>query len=789
MDINRKELYVEWKGKDGLYRLQPITENIVRCVYTKEEAVAPPSKLIDPEAFPKSLPFWGEGEAFPVHRYSRVTEIGLGTISVQVDQHSEHFTWRVGKTRKVFLAENGKELIPQKLMSYSTGGEEPRVELVKTVDGERFVIKNLKGKLERMAWKGRLHFSFKPDEVVYGFGQGEEGILNYRGESQFLYPHNMRSPFPFFVSSEHYGILFDCGCLMTFQDDTTGSYLMLDTVDQLDYYFITGDTVDEIIKGYRLLTGQASMLPKWAFGYLQSKERYKSGQELEDVVRRYRRDGVPIDGVIQDWKTWEEGHWGEKRVDKRRFGNLKENLQQIHDMHAHAMVSIWPKMERGTVDHMEMASAGCLLNDMTTYNAFDEQARKIYWRQLKAELYPAGFDAWWSDATEPYSDVDWTGAFKREPWERYLLVGGEHKKMLGAERANLYSLAHAKGIYENQRAETEDRRVFNLTRTGYAGIQKYGTAIWSGDTTATWDTLRKQIAEGLSVGLSGYPYWTMDIGGFFTVNEKTQNRGCDSASDRTPKWFWKGDYEDGVKDRGYQELYTRWLQVGCFLPLFRSHGTDTPREIWNFEPKDSMYYKAIVKFIKLRYRLMPYIYSLAGNVALHGGTMMRALVFDFPNDPKAIRQETEFMFGPAFLVCPVLQPMYFGAEDKPVYTPKSMTCYLPAGAEWVDFWSGRRFRGGQDVQVDVTMDMIPLFVRVGSIIPMAEGLTYADEDTGKPVEMVVYAGADGDFTYYNDEGDGYAYEKGRYQETPYHWDDAAGTLTPHTYDVVVKVVR
>ncbi|OYO67762.1 glycoside hydrolase, partial [Lachnotalea glycerini] len=433
-----------------------------------------------------------------------------------------------------------------------------------------------------MAYKGKLKFLWQSDESIHGLGQGEEGIYNYRGNVQYLYQHNMRIPIPFFISNKGYGILVDCGCLMTFNDDARGSYLYMDMVDQLDYYFIAGESVDERIAGYRRLTGKAVMLPKWAYGYVQSKEAYHTQEELLEVAKEYRKRKIPLDCIVQDWNTWESGAWGNKKVDKKRYPNIKEMNQMLHEMNVHSMVSIWPVMTAGTDNHEEMKEKGFLFNDNTTYNAFIEEARSLYWKQVREELFSGGFDAWWCDSAEPFSGPDWNGEHRREPWERFSIVGEEHKKFLGADCANIYPVAHAKGIYENQRKEDGNKRVLNLTRAGYASSQKYATMFWSGDTSATWNTLCKQITEGLNMCMSGMPYWTLDIGGFFTVNENWKNRGCSSNEDPTPKWFWRGDYEEGVNDLGYRELYVRWLQYGAFLPMFRSHGTDTPREIWNF---------------------------------------------------------------------------------------------------------------------------------------------------------------------------------------------------------------
>ena len=776
--------YIEISVGEGLIRLEPVAPGIIRCAHTGERRIEKPSMLVERSA-------WAEG-SWETQEDSSCVRLRSGELCARYDKASGKLSWEAGE---LLLREAGHELTAQDVIRYTTGDEAPVIERVKTVDGERNFIKNLRGIIDRRAWRAKLCFDFAPDEGIYGLGQGEEGVWNYRRQNQYLYQHNMRVPMPFFLSSKGYGVFVDCSSLMTFQDDANGSYLFLDTVRQLDYYVIIGDEArrggrfDAIIDGYRRLTGRAALLPKWAFGYIQSKERYQTAKELSDVVRRYRELGVPLDCVVQDWHTWDEDHWGEKRVDKTRYGDLRERMDEIHGMHAHAMVSVWPNMNRGTADYEEFAAAGLLLNDLSTYDAFDERAREMYWKQAKAELFDGGFDAWWCDSTEPFSGPDWGGAQKREPWERYMLVGGEHKRFLDPEFANLYATMHAKGIYENQRRETREKRVLNLTRSGYSSIQRYGAVLWSGDIDAKWSVLKKQIVEGLNMAASGYPWWTLDIGAFFTVKENWQGRGCDCHTDSTPKWFWQGDFEQGVKDMGYRELYVRWLQFGCFLPMFRSHGTDTPREIWNFGEKGDPHYDAIEKFIKLRYRLMPYIYSLAGQVWLNNAAMLRPLMFDFPGDARAVATGTQFMFGPSLLVCPVTEPMYFGPNSAPVAREKTWRCYLPAGCEWIDFWDGARYAGGQEVTVDAPLDRIPLFVKAGSILPMANGLQYADQEPEGPLELHIYPGADAEFTLYEDAGDGYGYEEGEYTLTRFQWNDAERSLTPVRPDVIARIIE
>ncbi|WP_243117114.1 glycoside hydrolase family 31 protein [Lacrimispora algidixylanolytica] len=692
-------------------------------------------------------------------------------LKVEIDRKSGKTYWSHEKSGKLLFEETDRELTEIPVYEHTTKGEAPEIKRVKTVDGERNFISNLVCETVRTAYRGKLSFAWQKDEKLHGLGQGEEGIYNYRGSTQYLYQHNMRIPIPFLISDRGYGILFDCGSIMTFNDDARGSYLYFDTVDQLSYYVIYGPDFDEIIKGFRGLTGRVPMLPKWSFGYIQSKEAYHTQQELIDVVREYRKRNVPIDGIVQDWNTWEEGKWGNKLLDKSRYPNFPKAIKSIHEDNVHVMVSVWPNMDSSTENYKEFLEKGLLLNDLSTYDAFDPEGRKVYFKQLEEELFSAGVDAWWCDSTEPFSGPDWKGSLKKEPWERFLLVGEEHKKYLDPTKANLYAEVHAKGIYENQREVCQDKRVLNLTRSGYAGSGAYGTVLWSGDITATWETLKVQIREGLNLCMSGHPYWTLDAGGFFVVKDNWKKRGCSSSNDPEPKWFWQGGYELGVDDAAYRELYVRWLQFSLFLPMFRSHGTDTPREIWNFGEPGSPFYDSIEQCIRLRYQLMPYTYSLAGRVMLHDYTMFRSLLFDFAEDEIASEISSQFMYGDSLLVCPVIEPMYYEAENKFLDRERTWRCYLPDGSSWYDYFTGDHYEGGQWVTAQAPIEKIPVFVREGAIIPMEAGLDYAGEVVHTPFEFHVYEGKDGSFHLYEDSGDGYDYEAGIYNYILISWDD------------------
>lgn len=755
---------IEIKKNANYIRLEGIKDNIIRVTYTKNERFDLKSPIgIDAV----------ESVEMQVSENDGVYEANVGRLQVKVNPENLNMQWN-SKGGRLFDVPAAR-LARTPVIKYTTGGEEPIIKRVKTVDGERNFVENLRPVTDHEAFRCKLFFKWDNDEAIHGLGQGEEGIFNLRGKVQYLYQHNMRIPIPFFISDKGYGVLIDAGCLMTFNDDKRGSYIFLKCVEQLDFYVIYGDTFDEIIAGFRCLTGKAAMLPKWAFGYVQSKEKYSSAEELVSVAKRYRDLNIPIDCVVQDWKTWVGDSWGSKVLDQSRYPDEYNFAKKLNDLHVHSMVSVWPNMNSGTPDYNQLMSAGKMLDDLATYDAFDEEARKIYWNQAKEGLFDKGFESWWCDSTEPFSGPDWNGEELREPWERFELVGNEHEKFLGQQRANLYATAHAKGMFENQRAVTEERRVLNLTRSGYAGIQKYGTMLWSGDISARWDVLRSQIVEALNMASSGMPYWTFDIGGFFVVHENWQARGCDCNTDSSPKWFWHGDYDTGLADEGYKELYVRWLQMGLYLPMFRSHGTDVPREIWNFGKAGERFYDAIAYTIKNRYKLIPYIYSLAGLVSARDRQMIEPLYFQYRGDEFARNCDSQFMLGKELMICPITEP-----------NVDSWRCYLPAGDEWYEICSGKKYAGGQTVEVATNLNAIPVFAKAGSIIPMEIGLDYTTEIVDTPLEINVYAGADGNFSYYEDSGDGYDYENGVFNIIEMNWNNTKKEFTiggaTHTFD-------
>jgi alpha-D-xyloside xylohydrolase len=754
-EVRPDGLYI--RSAAGWLALTPYTPGAIRVRHTLEPEFSARRSLIvvsEPEA----------DVCFTVEETPDSLVFATSEVSIEISRQTAAFTYRNHQgcllTREP--TSGGKTLEPIEV-AVSVFDDATMTEDEKAIDGVRIRAGNVRKVVDRQAYRTKLAFEWADGEALYGLGSHEEGMLNLRGQHQYLYQENMKAVVPVLVSTRGYGILLDSASLMTFHDDAFGSYLWTDVADELDYYFVYGPELDRIVHELRCLTGKAPMLPKWAFGYVQSKERYTSQEELLQVVREYRARGLPLDCIVLDWKSWTGELWGQKTLDPERFPDPGRMTADLHALHARLMISIWPIMRPGGANWEEMHEQGFLLGNQATYDAFNPAARACYWNQADAGLFSQGIDAWWCDCTEPF-EADWQGAVKPEPEERLRINTEEAKRYLDPAVINAYSLLHSQGIYEGQRRSTDSKRVVNLTRSAYAGQQRYGAITWSGDIAASWETLRRQIAEGLNFCTTGCPYWTVDIGAFFVKH-------------KPDLWFWQGDYDAGVEDLAYRELYVRWFQLGAFLPMFRAHGTDTPREIWRFgEPGEPMY-DALAKYLHLRYRLLPYIYSLAGWVTQDDYTLLRGLAFDFRADPAVYDIRDQFMFGPAFLVNPVTQPMYYAVGSRPLTgVDQRRTVYLPAGCDWYDFWTDRRLTGGQVVHADASLDILPLYVRAGSIVPMGQPMQYADELPDAPLELHIYPGCDGSFLLYEDEGDSYNYEQGVFSTIHMRWQDAARCL-------------
>lgn len=740
------------KDSSMFVHIMPLTENITRVVYTYSEKEPSYSILISEDFRPQR---------------------GLTTDSYIAKEG--HILFK-NKNGEVVLEEIEHILTGKEIFRYFVDGE-PIIKTKQTANGEVSYIENAKQELTGKAYEGKLTFTVTENEALYGLGQHEEGVYNYNGKKEYLYQTNMKIAIPFLLSSRNYGLLIDTESAMVFDSKNGEMTFSLDTTYDLSYYVITGDNFEEIIQSLRELTGKTPMLPRWAYGYIQSKERYHSSEDILNTTLMFKKYHIPIDCIVQDWLTWEEHLWGEKRTDKKRFPNLKKLMDALHEEHVKLMVSIWPNMAEGGENLKELKEKELLLPNTTTYDAYNEEARDVYWQQCEEEWFSSGIDAWWCDNAEPFSDPDWSGETKRPEELRYQIIIEESKKSMDWARLNSYGLLHSQGIYENWRKTNNNKRVANLTRSSYISGQRYGTIAWSGDICAKWSTLKKQIVEGIKFSMSGMPYWTLDIGAFFTVKDKWENRGCNSHTNTNALWFWNGDYNEGIHDLGYRELYVRWLQYGTFLPMFRSHGTDTPREPWNFGEPGDIFYDTILKFIKLRYQLMPYIYSIAAEVNQKHSTMLRSLMFDFAEDENVKELSDSFMFGKALLVCPVTEPMYYQANSVPISEKnKIRKVYLPKGVDWYDFWTHELYKGGQTLNYEAPLETIPLFIRAGSIIPMSAPLTYADEKKGKIEEIIVYSGASGEYTLYNDDGDNYSYEEGNFSMIKLTYNDAEKTL-------------
>jgi alpha-D-xyloside xylohydrolase len=525
--------------------------------------------------------------------------------------------------------------------------------------------------------------------------------------------------------------------------------------DGVDYYFVYGPSLDGVIAGYREITGRAPMMPRWAYGMWQCRERYESADQMLGVLAEMRKRGIPFDNIVQDWQYWESGKWGSHAFDATRFPDPEGWIRSIHeDHHARLMISVWPKFYRSTENFEELHARGFLYPETlkrpttdwlghvhTFYDAFDPGARELFWEQMNRDLFSKGVDAWWMDATEPELVGEGT------PEALKATMNPTHLGT-GSRMANAFALVNSQAVYEGQREVAPDQRVFILTRSAFAGMQRYASSTWSGDVSSDWASFRKQIPAGLNFSLSGIPYWTTDIGGFAVP----------------PKWSSRDPKPEDEAE--WRELVTRWFQFGTFCPLFRVHGQYPPREMWYFGDAGDATYDAQLAFDRLRYRLLPYIYSLGGGVTRRHDTIMRALVMDFPGDPQVLGIGDQYMFGPALLVSPVTRP---GATSRPVY--------LPTGAGFYDFWTGEHVAGGRTLEAEAPLERLPVYVRAGSILPIGPELQYSDEKPADPLTLWVYQGADASFELYEDEGVTYGYEQGAFSTIPLLWDEAAETLT------------
>ena len=636
-------------------------------------------------------------------------------------------------------------------------------------------------------------FDVDKNEGLYGLGQLQNGQMMQRNMSKVLVQGNVEDVSPIFQSTKGYGVFWDNYSATTYTDNEKETSFSSEVGDCIDYYFMYGGSADGVIAEVRALTGEVPMMPLWSYGFMQSKERYKSQEETEGVVKKYRELGIPLDCIIQDWQYWGHNYlWNAMDFQNPTFSRPKEMIDNIHAMNAHMMISIWSSFGPATKPYRALDKEGLLFDIETwpqsgvegwppnmeypsgvrVYDCYSPKARDIYWEYLNKGIFQLGMDGWWMDSTEP-------DHFNHRPEDF------DRQTALGSYRSvrNAFPLMTVGGVYDHQRAETSDKRVIILTRSGFLGQQRYASNVWSGDVQSSWDSFRKQVTAGLNYSLTGMPHWNSDLGGFFAGSYNKS--WADNSATKNPM---------------YQELYVRWLQFGTFCPMMRSHGTDVPREFYWYGKPGEPVYDALVDAVKLRYALIPYIYSTSWDVSHNQSTFMRALFMDFVDDKQAWDVTDEYMFGKAFLVAPVVRAQYtpelaqknlkenegWGSDSKTTaggavsadFTQgKTMEVYLPAGTSWYNYWTNEVLDGGQRTTVATTFNRIPLFVRAGSVVPVGPDVQYTTEKAWDNLTVCVYPGADGSFTLYEDEFDNYNYEKGAYTEIPMTWNNAKRTLT------------
>lgn len=618
-------------------------------------------------------------------------------------------------------------------------------------------------------------FRLSPDEPLYGLGIMQNGKLNIRGENRRLEQSNKEDYANIVQSIKGYGLFWDNYSPTMFNDSSEETVFTSEVGDCIDYYFMYGGGSDEVIACIRELTGDAPLFPIWSYGFWQSRERYKSQDELLEVVRRYRELGIPFDGIIQDWQYWAGNYlWNAMDFLNAEFPKPQQMIDEVHANNAKLMISIWASFGPHTLQFKELKEKGLLLGDVKTwppsgsglwpprkeypsgvrlYDAYSKEARDIYWKYLR-KLADMGIDGWWMDSTDPdhedKKDAD------------YETITG-----MGSWRSvrNAFPLMTVGGVYDNMRRDKGDRRAFIMTRSYFAGIQRYGANVWTGDIGSSWDDLRKQVPAGLNFTLTGAPHFNTDIGGFFPGGYN-KVYGNSTATSNTR----------------YQELFVRWMQFGIYNPMMRSHGTELRREIYYFGKEGDAAYDAIVSAIRQRYDLLPYIYSTSWDVTAHKGSFMRALFMDFAGDSNTWDRKDQYMFGKSIMVAPVLHAQY--TDEKTSYTEepadfnatKSDKVYFPAGCDWYDMWTNERIAGGQELEVETRFDRAPVYVREGSIVPVGPKVQFAGEKDWSSLEIRIYPGADARFTLYEDEGDGYGYEQGQCSTIEFCWNDRKQTL-------------
>ena len=699
---------------------------------------------------------------------------------------------------RIATSDNSRIVMKSPVLTVTLNTENGIITYAKT-DGSILLKENENSKpftpmkdADRDAYTVYQGFITDKEEGLYGLGQLQNGQMMQRNMSKLLIQGNIEDVSPIFQSTKGYGVFWDNYSATTYTDNENETSFSSEVGDCIDYYFMYGGSADGVIAQVRALTGEVPMMPLWSYGFMQSKERYKSQEETVGVVKKYRELGIPLDCIIQDWQYWGHNYlWNAMDFRNPSFDNPKAMIDSIHGMNARMMISIWSSFGPATKPYRTLDKEGLLFNMETwpqsgiegwppnmeypsgvrVYDCYNPKARDIYWDYLNKGIFQLGMDGWWMDSTEP-DHFNWQESdFNRQTY-------------LGSYRSvrNAYPLMTVGGVYDHQRAETSDKRVIILTRSGFLGQQRYASNVWSGDVQSSWDMFRKQITAGLNFSLTGMPHWNSDLGGFFAGSYNTNGN---ASATRNPM---------------YQELYVRWLQFGVFCPMMRSHGADTPREFFWYGKAGEPVYDALVDAVKLRYSLLPYIYSTAWEVSHRQSTFMRALYMDFLNDKNTWNIGNEYMFGKAFLVAPVLHSQYTPEQKQNILKEnegwnkttnnqvnlslnvdftqsKEMEVYLPSGNKWYNYWTNEDFNGGQKLKIKTSLDRIPLFVRAGSIIPIGPDVQYTNEKKWDNLIINVYPGADGTFTLYEDEGDNYNYESGAYTEIQMKWNDKKRILT------------
>lgn len=638
---------------------------------------------------------------------------------------------------------------------------------------------------DKGAYRVMQGFKLDSDEPIYGLGLLQNGKMSQRGENRRMVQTNLEDFAHFFQSIKGYGVYWDNYSPTHIKDQNNIFTWESEVGTLVDYYFMYGGNADGVIACMRNLTGHVPMLPLWTYGFHQCRERYKSQDELLEVVHKYRDLKIPFDGIIQDWQYWGGNYtWNAMEFLNEQFPQPQQMIDEVHRQNAHMSISIWASFGPETKQFDELQPKGLLFDFETwpqsglsqwpprmdypsgvkVYDCYSKEARNIYWKYL-SNMHKMGIDAWWMDSTDPDHH-----SFKDSDFDQVVpmtLPDGKETKVSYRSVRNAFPLETVEGVYDAQRAVDSMKRVFILTRSYFTGQQRTGANTWTGDITSSWDTFRKQIPICLNYTLTANPNVNTDIGGFFASSYSVAGH---NSAPQNPQ---------------FQELFARWMQFGLFCPMMRSHGADIFREIYYFGKAGEPVYDALVNTVKARYKLMPYIYSTSWDVTKHDGSFMRALFMDFPEDKNTWDNNREFMFGKNILVCPVLEPLYTEEKISRQWFSKKVdwmqykkfSVYLPAGTEWTEIHTGDKYQGGQTVEINTNIFYSPVFLKAGSIIPMVEGQQYTDQKGWNYMEIKVVPGADASFTLYEDEGDGYNYEKGLYSTIQLTWNDKSHTLT------------